>query len=149
LNNPAVASEFVLEVCDSNAHLPDGEQLASFRLWLLGPRADVTTAFPLIIAKLNEEVIRDYVAIAEPDYNQAMREKEEKKKNDRETRVFIIRILAVWIGAAVALALLCSFFGWIASVVAFISWLMSPLFVVLGYFLAYAKAEKGRRAKKK
>jgi hypothetical protein len=61
LHIPVINREFELQVNDSTAQLPDGQELVSLRLWLLGPRPAVEVAFSLIVAVLKEFPIDHYL----------------------------------------------------------------------------------------
>jgi hypothetical protein len=148
LNVPGVAGNFILEVCRSTAHMPDGGDLDSFRLWLLGSRPELETAFPLIVAKFKGQLIRDYVPVAEPDYKRAMQEKSERKQEPRGSWFVPSLMVGLWLGIGGMAALLCSNFGWTASVVALASWILSPVVGVGGVFLVAWLADRRRNRRK-
>lgn len=65
--------DFVLELCESSANLPDNKSLTSLRLWLLGNRTDAAKIFPIIISFLQGQNIEEYIPLARKEKHERQR----------------------------------------------------------------------------
>jgi len=63
LHETDTAGQFVLELCGCGATLPDGKDILSLRLWLLGNRDDAPAVFEAVLSLLARQDIGEYLAI--------------------------------------------------------------------------------------
>jgi hypothetical protein len=106
LNDKRTLRGFVLELCDSTASLPSGEEMIrSLRLWFIGKRPDAEQAFALVLARLRGHDVADYIPLAEQDFR------------SREQAAVRFRILvSAWLIVVALCALLASRYGWLAGI---------------------------------
>jgi hypothetical protein len=105
LNDGTTVPNLTLELCNSAARLPDGEEIQSVRLWFIGTRDVAERAFPLIIAKLQEQRLADYIPVAEQD------DKERKQAAIRRFTFFL-----GWLVFAATSAFMASRYGWLGGI---------------------------------
>lgn len=123
LDGSDVAGDFVVELCDCNATLPDRKTILSLRLWLLGDRKLAPEVFKALLTLLARQETDEYRAVAEQDHQQM-------KKERRRAIIFLVPFLMLWIGFGCAGATLAGDqFGWLAGIGGFIGGIV--LFPVL------------------
>jgi hypothetical protein len=119
LNDPNTLGGFTLELCDSEATLPNGDQVMSLRCWLLGARSDAEAAFPFVLELLNRQDTADYVKVAEVEYAEHMRIRARQRRESRRTTALIVVLGVLWLTFSSACAWLYSGHGWLAGLGAF------------------------------
>jgi len=63
LDGSGMAKQLILEICDCDVSMPDGEELFTTRLWLLGSRAQAEEAFPAILSLLSKQNPDTYIPL--------------------------------------------------------------------------------------
>ena len=86
------------------------------RLWLIGTRTDAERAFPLIIAKLREQNIADYVPNAEQDHVLAVKRRKQEAIESRKGKIRLAVLLIIWLAFGAAGGWAASRYGWLAGV---------------------------------
>ena len=94
LDGVDVAQSFTLELCKSDATLPDNSEILSTRLWFLGERGDAERVFPVIVEALSKLSVADY---------QGLRELDEQRNSQNEgcAKIASVPIFAVILIASV------------------------------------------------
>ncbi len=129
LDGTDVAGDFVVELCDCDARLPDREKILSLRLRLLGDRELAPEVFKALLSILARQESDEYRAVAEQDHQQM-------KRRRRRAILFLVLFLVLWIGFGCAGATLAGGqFGWLAGIGGFIGGLV--LFLALAILCVY------------
>jgi hypothetical protein len=132
LNDATSLPKFKLELCNSEARLPDGERVLSLRLWLIGSRSDAEAAFPEIIARLSDQVLGDFITLAESDRQEA-----------RKTNRRFIAFASGWILFVSTCTWLGSQAGWLAAMLIALG---SIVFYPIALFAIFVVATKTQPA---
>lgn len=134
LDDPSTNGGLTLELCPSEAMLPDGERIASLRCWLLGSRGDAERIFPILVEKLRQQRVTDYTPIAQTDRGKLPTAAETAAENARanqQFKKFATSVVAVAVLVGLTMAWMFSGYGWLGSLGGFILGLAAvPLFLI-------------------
>lgn len=115
LNGMSVAGDYVLELCDCSATLPDGTTVKSLRLWLLGSRSEAPEVFRVVLDTLhNWHGVEEYVPIAEEERTRIKRERSRGWWSLTLLITAAYGVLSACVGGGTMLGYIL--FGWIGAI---------------------------------
>lgn len=114
LDGMNVAGDFLLELCDCSATLPDGTDMKSLRLWLLGPRSEAPAVFRVVLDTLHSwHNVEEYVPIAKEEYARKKRERRQRWWSLTLLITAVYVVLSACVGGGTMLGYIL--FGWIGA----------------------------------